>query len=373
MPVGIRDLTSRWRDLIPANAINKAAENGTRLGWSTKLVHISGFVDITSPAIQDIIFTCEVITIQRNIFSEPVFDAIQYWRGLGKTVIADLDDAYQLLGITNPAFHFWKENSGKIDPPPLKQLEHGLSLCDALTAPNRLLLQDWSHVVKGYYLQNFARNEDWENLKSRAEMKAQLGLQDKIVIGWGGSISHYDTWWGSGIREAATHICRHYPNVVWMICGNDSRIYEQLPIHKDNKFYQPGVDAEQWPQIVKTFDIGVAPLFGIYDQRRSWIKTLEYGLSGTPWVATEGEPYRDHASLGKLLINSPERWEYAIEETIVNLAKEQALAEQRVELYKSWCIDSQLDTYERIFNEIIQQQKINVGSLPGIHYVGAKK
>ncbi len=326
-----------------------------------------------SPAIQQIISHADIITLQRNLISEDVFTALQYWRGFNIPVVADLDDSYERLVTCNPAFKFWVDNSLKLNPEPLKMLERGLSLCDALTSPNRLILSDWAYVQpRGYLLPNYAEKEWWTNLKDRATMKAELGLQDRIVIGWGGSVSHYDSFWGSGIREAATAICRHNPNVIWMIAGNDQRIYDQLPVHRDNKYMQPGVPAQMWPQIVKTFDIGVAPLFGPYDQRRSWIKTLENGLAGNPWVASAGEPYHDHAALGKLVPGTSEAWEAALEATIGNLVQEQALAEKRVPLYQQWFIENQLKTYEKVFQDVIQQQKLSVGQLPSVHYVLGK-
>ena len=157
-----------------------------------------------------------------------------------------------------------------------------------------------------------------------------------------------------------------------MMCGNDPRLYEQLPVHNDNKFFQQGVEASQWPQIVKTFDIGIAPLFGPYDQRRSWIKTLEYGLAGVPWVATTGEPYKDHAQLGRLITNSAAAWEKQIEDIISNLLFEQTMADKRIELYQQWFIDNQIDTYGNVFSSIINDYKRRITRLPGITLVNWK-
>jgi len=334
-------------------------------------VHVSGFVDYLNPTIQDLLGPCDIITVQRNVVSEEVLNAIRYWQGMNVPTCIDLDDAYWRLVRSNPAFRYWIEHPDVKEPEkePLVVLERGLRMCNALTSPNRLILKDWAHVTRGYHLPNFAREEWWTGLPTREELKAKLGLTGRTVIGWGGSVSHYDSWWGSGLREAATAISRRHPEVLWLICGNDPRIHDQLPVSPDCKRQQGGVPPNDWPKLVSSFDIGVAPLSGIYDQRRSWIKTLEYGLAGAPWVATAGEPYGDHAFFGKLVRGDPDEWQRAIEATLLNLSAEQAAAEQRIPLYRQWLIGNQLGTYEQVFNNIISDFQVDTASLPGIHFV----
>jgi hypothetical protein len=330
------------------------------------LIHVSGFVDYLSPAIQELIAPADIIIFQRNLINDQVMNGIQYWQGMGKPVAVDLDDAYHILPWSNPAHKFWIEKNDGIS---LDMLEYGLSLCDGLIAPNKLLLNDWKHVTKGYFLNNFSEQKWWENLKSRNEMKAERDLSDRIVIGWGGSVSHYDSWFGSKIFDAAKAICQEFPNVIWMMCGNDDRLFHYLPVPNRQKILQHGVSPNQWPQIVKTFDIGVAPLFGPYDQRRSWIKGLEYLHAGTPWIGTIGEPYERLSSFGTLVSNNAKDWESAIYNKIINLEEEQKIAEERIEFSKQYFADNQIETYESVFKKIIRDFKDNKGILPGVTYV----
>ena len=57
---------------------------------------------------------------------------------------------------------------------------------------------------------------------------------------------------------------------------------------------------------------------------------------------------------------------------IKNLAFEQALAEKRIEIYQQWFIDNQVDTYGKVFGNIIANYKDTNQRLPGIHYVNWK-
>jgi len=331
-----------------------------------KLVHVDGFKDYLNPAVQDIIIPSDIIIVQRNLVTEEVFNAIQYWQGMGKPVVVDLDDAYHILPWSNPAHKFWIEkDNGKA----LDFLEHGLNICDGLISPNRLLLSDWKHVTRGYYLQNFAEKKWWIDLPSRKELKKERNWNKKIVIGWGGSVSHYDSWMGSGIMDAAKEICKEYNNVLWMICGNDNRIYNYLPVPKRQKVLQPGVPPDEWPKIVKHFDIGVAPLFGPYDQRRSWIKGLEYLLAGVPWIGTSGEPYKDLSHLGTLIGNGSDGWYGAIKAKIDNLEQEHTVADKRVEIASQWFADNQIGTFDSTFRKVIQDFRDKKGMLPEVYYV----
>ncbi len=318
-------------------------------------MHVSGFCDYLNPAIQDIIMRSDIIAFQRNLVAQEVFDAIEYWKGMGKPVLADLDDAYQILPISNPAWHFWIENSTSRDPDPLIWLERGLGICGNLTSPNRNILNDWKHVCKGYFLPNFANGDWYRNLPDHAAEKERVGLAGRTIIGWGGSVSHYDSWWGTGIREAAARVCQRHPEVVWMICGNDPRIIGQLPVSPTQKYNQVGVAPQDWPKVVNLFDIGVAPLFGPYDQRRSWIKGMEYLLAGVPWIGTRGEPYSDLAESGTLIGNGVDSWEMALETKLSNLKQEQEAARAKIPYAQSeFLIENRLDVYEQVYNSIIQ-------------------
>lgn len=341
-----------------------------RAGWQAKLIHVSGFLDFLNPVIQDLVARAHVIIFQRNIISEAAFDALSYWRGMGIPVVVDLDDAYQMLPWSNPAHRFWEQD----DRTPVKMLEEGLRLSDGLVAPNRRLLKSFEYASgNSYYLQNYAEPDWWSNLPPRELLKHNKGLDGKIVIGWGGSVSHYDSWWGSGIREAAERICNRHPEVIWMICGNDRRILEQLPVSNSQKYYQPGVPPEKWPEIVQHFDIGVAPLAGPYDQHRSWIKGLEYNLAGTPWVGTAGEPYQDIADTGFLVANGVNVWEDAIESLIGDLsASQNHQVERKSEYEQRFFVDHNLDVFAKVYQQIIDDFKNDQQGLPGVYYVKAE-
>ena len=295
-----------------------------------------------------------MIVVQRNLFTQQVWDACEYWRGLGKTVVADLDDAYQMMPVSNPAYWFWVENRGGLSHDPVDGLREGLKHVDALLSPSKLILKDWD--VPGLWLPNFAEGRWYADLPKRDN-------GDKIIIGYGCSVSHYDSWWGTGIREAVQRISEKYPQVVWRLHGNDQRIHEQLPA--ESKEQVKGVPPQEWPKQVSQFDIGVAPLEGEYDQRRSWLKAVEYILAGVPWVATKGYPYEELAEHGTLVDNDADSWFNALSDVIENLGEYQ----ERATAIKcsNLTIEDNIDFTIGIFGKAMALH--NAGHLPGVHYV----
>jgi glycosyltransferase involved in cell wall biosynthesis len=111
-------------------------------------------------------------------------------------------------------------------------------------------------------------------------------------------------------------------------------------------------------------------LFGPYDQRRSWIKGLEYSLSGVPWVGTAGEPYSDIAHYGTLIQNSPEAWEDALETLLSNLPRAKSDAHDRIpQARQDFLIGNNLHVYEKVYGEIINNANLDRGRLPGVMHV----
>ena len=270
----------------------------------------------------------DVIVVQRNLILPQVWEACDYWRALGKLVCADLDDDYPRLTPQNPAYPFWVGKSvDKFEQDfgmtPIDALTEGLNHVDVLLSPNQLILDDWYDIVPGVIVNNYAKSEWYEGIE-------QKPIRDEIVIGWGGSVSHYDSWWFSGVKDAVPVIFERYPNVRFKFCGNDWRMLTCLEREwpEGRWMHQPGVPPEEWPKQVASFDIGLAPLAGpgalqseLYDQHRSWIKASEYLLCGVPWLASPGIVYAALDGLGgyQLKENTTEAWVAAISEMLDNL------------------------------------------------------
>ncbi|MEN6300574.1 MAG: glycosyltransferase [Anaerolineaceae bacterium] len=292
---------SEWRCAIPARAINRTARH------HAKLLSIDDF-RWNSPLAEEVCQAADIIIVQRNLF-ELALSSMQHWKARDKAIVADFDDAYNLLPKNHPNYAFWNQgiiNSSKaptqkIDPPPLTQFKWGLRLAHAATVPSKRLADDWQTYTEMHYLPNYIDLKVYEN----ATHEKHTG----VTIGWGGSVSHLQSFSNSGVITALKKVCAAKPQVTVMICGNDRRVYDLLQIPARQKILQPWVSYSDWPGILSKFDIGLAPLSGEYDERRSWIKVLEYMVMKIPWVASESSAYQELKSYGWLVKNDPEVWE----------------------------------------------------------------
>jgi glycosyltransferase involved in cell wall biosynthesis len=301
--------SSEWRCAVPARAINR-----TRLHHAD-LLSIEEFAHQTSGAIA-VCDIADVIVVQRNLFG-PVLSAMQYWKARDKTVVADFDDAFDLMHPTNLNYSFWnagisrQAGAPKMAPPPLLQFKWGLRLAHAATVPSKRLADDWHPYTDMFYLPNYIDLMLYENCVAEPH--------DGVIIGWGGSISHLQSFTDSNVIPAIKKVCRARPRVKLMICGNDPRILDSFPIPLRQKIFMPWVRYQDWPQVLAKFDIGIAPLHGLYDERRSWIKVLEYLVMKIPWVATDSTPYLALRNCGWLTANDSGAWERVLIDMVDHL------------------------------------------------------
>ena len=355
-----------------------------------------------------------MIVFQRNVLTPDVWASLSYWRSLGKIVTIDIqvDDGYSLLPPSNPAHPFWIMNAANLPSgDPVADLCHAMTLVDALVAPSKVLLKDYDHLVPGFHIANFPRRMWYEQCvpKPLGQPDIQFGYsqqeidgtsqlvftgqkrpdsKDWIVFGWGGSISHVDSWVYSGAVEALARIFKEYPNTRLKFCGHEARIDYLLSPFGDRVIRQQGVKPEHWPYVVSSFDIGLAPLDMrpvpsntwkegeekweggqySYDERRSWLKGVEYLCAGVPWLATRSETYIDLKRHGVLVENGEENWYRAMKDMVENIASRKRLAaEKKAWALKKWTMEanvqSYVDTYERIGN--LKRTK-GGATLPGI-------
>ena len=312
----------------------------------------------------------DLVIYQRNLFCEPMFSAVRYFQGLGKPFVLDLDDAYPILPWSNPAHAFWIENARKWDPPPLEGLDMGARMVDAVTSPSKVICRDWSTRNIAMWVPNFPQGAWYEDLPGKPEAE-----QDRVVVGWGGSVSHYDSFWFSGVKEALRRVCERHPEVLVKICGNDARIHLQLPVPLRQKAWQRGVPPPEWPKVVSTFDLGIAPLDLLhpYDARRSWLKGAEYMLAKVPWIGSDGPVYDDLREFGTLVGNTPDEWEEAMEDKLANLASEKEKAadgphRRGLEL----TMERNVPFYATLAKKVGGLRASGQG-LPGVAYVAAEK
>ena len=404
---------SRWRCHLLSNSIEAAhEENPKHFPHRANMWQMQTALDIHNPAVQSKLGVADVMIWQRNVLDTPMYDACDYWRALGKIVIADLDDHYANIPASNPAYPFWTTNVNEMDPIPVERLKEGLRHVDALMSPSQVILDDWKDVAPGYLWPNYPALGDYQKLPRREPGDPDIGFDYKMIddpdkpgekkpefvmaersgtvgniyIGWGGSISHVDSFFYSGVIPALRRLMGERPNVHFKLGGYDDRLnfmFDKLP--KGQVVRQRGVDPSHWSQVVASFDIGIAPMDlrecesvvgeavgKSYDERRSALKLVEYVCAGVPFVATDCAPYKDLGRFGKLVTNTEDAWYDALKSRIDGLRffYDEAQKNRTYGLAKLTA-EANAERLIRLYTRIGEETQVRrLGArLPGVDYV----
>lgn len=342
---------SNYRVMMPARALRRA-------GQCVEILRLEEWVARTDNA-NKIADRADIIILQRNLFAA-VLSTVMYWRAQGKTIVADLDDAYKYMtiGTGSPSYDFWingiveHQDTHKpvnLLPHPLDCLDWGVKLCGSMSSPSKLICEDWKSYVPTYHMPNYLESKvyKWHDIYKDA---------GQIYIGWGGSATHLGSWRYSGIKKALWDISKKHKNTTLVVTG-DPRVKAVIDFQESRRVVLGWIPHILFSERLSRFDIGLIPLEGEYDRRRSWLKSAEYTLMGIPWVGSDLDPNRE-LQTGTLVENTEEAWFTALDDCITNLVERKA---QMKELQSTWVskidIDDNVNNIIKVYETIVQKDK----------------
>ncbi len=333
----------------PAAALNRTGKVQTRI------VHRDQFL-------KEPVDTWPDLLVFERLLLSPFIEKIREYKTAGIPTIARFDDNYALLPSYISSAMLWRKSlvgvkqpngtlaAAKLEVSALRQFRKGLGVCDAASTPSRLLCQDYERYAKKmFFLPNYLDlgNPAWTEPKPKHE---------GIIIGWGSGGTHKQSIRDSSILPALSIICRKYPEVKIMICGNEPWVKEQLALRvsEDQLITRDWVLSEEWPRVVAHFDIGLAPLAGSYDDRRSWIKVVDYAILGVPFVASRRPPYATCRG-GIRITNKTKNWVRAIRTLIEKPTRYALLSKMGKEWSWQHCgVQSHINVYLNCFSEVLK-------------------
>ena len=283
--------SSAWLCNVPARVLKRhGVEVRVR---SVQQVHIE------HPIVQ----WADTIVLERHPFSLPD-EAVGIWRQQGKRVLLRFDDAYALMPHYSSS---WRDTWSCYHHgvPIVKAFRECLSNFDSFSTPSRLLTSDYAKDGNGVY---FPNRPDLLVFPQPSRFREHSA---PIVLAWGGSIPHRQSWEGSGAAEAVNAVLKKTDAFrLALLCKRwwFPKVFEVPYVTF------PWVPIPQYRRRLRVVaDVGLAPLSGKYDGRRSWIKVLVYALLGIPWIASCMQQYKECKG-GLCIRNSAEDWATAIEQ-----------------------------------------------------------
>ena len=352
--------SSNFRTAFPAGALIRA-------GHQVSILNVQHWMQ-QSPYANTVLQQADIIHLQR-VLIDGTHEHVHKWRSAGKAVTTDWDDAYDLIHPDNAAAKFWLH--GRVDVKlehdikyttgmpthPLEQFRKGLPFCTAGITPSKILSKDWETFTPVYVVPNY--------LESAMYRQTRKHVNDPyIVLGWGGSLSHVQSWKDSGINEALKRILQERDNVRLLIVG-DQRVVDQLPLRRDRVWFTPYIGWWAWQDTLMRYDIGLAPLAGEYDDRRSNLKVAEYLMAGLPFVASKSPVYEDfftaesglfvqHGHDKETYDERVESWYSSTIDVIDRIEYYRLMAKEAIELHgMRYDVDRNVDNIISVYEEII--------------------
>ena len=343
--------SSNWRCVIPMRALRRA-------GHTANLIRLEEWNSRSENARQ-LTEAADIVFVQRNLFSETL-DTIFYWTAKRKVLVGDLDDSYKDMTeeTGSPSYAWWKKGvlhndndnkDYKIDPMPLDMLTYGVKMCAGVSSPSKLICKDWSGVARTYWFPNYVDLA----LYYRKTVRRDPG---SVHFGWGGSQTHLVSWQKSGAADAVSQIINENPHVQIVLLG-DPRCERFFAVKPSSRLSHKWIPQATFAGGLSSFDIGLIPLYGEYDRRRSWIKTMEYSVMGIPWVGSDMEPTQD-VDTGTRVENTTAAWYKTLKFYVENVDALQDAAAANIEASRErFDIDHHVGELVTLFEKIIKEAK----------------
>jgi O-antigen biosynthesis protein len=258
----------------------------------------------------------------------------------GTTVLYEVDD--NLLRV-HPESHAYKVFRPGSEP--IRLFEQWVRQSDGLIVTTPDLAGQLSHLnPRVFVIQNHIDFDirDWNTPVPRDPRTV-----GKTVIGWAGGSTHQAD--DAPVREVLEGILRDYDDVVLALCSNpilmddmgapqkkaysgvqDGKIWRvekqvgALNVPPEKVIFLKPVEFQEYqeyPVIPAQFDIGIAPLRDTeFNRNKSWLKIMEYGARGVPYVASDIAPYRrfqiETNGVGGFLAEGKSDWDVALRHLI---------------------------------------------------------
>ncbi len=234
-------------------------------------------LDVTPPE-------ADVVVIQRPLNKLRV-QAIEILQSKGIAVVVEIDDDFSCIPPSNAV---WASHHPRANPASnWRMISEAVKRADLVTISTPALAERYGPkcvILPNYIPESYLKID-------KAAVRAEMGLEDKVRIGWTGIPATH----GGDLEvcgDAVARVCKE-TGATFRAIGS-IRTLDILGIPEANSEFAPWSDlAHGYPRQLATLDVGIAPLADTaFNRAKSWLKVLEYMALGVPSVASPLPEYQ---------------------------------------------------------------------------------
>lgn len=268
----------------------------------------------------NVIDSFDAVVLQRIITPSLLKMAYQI-KKQGKILIHEIDDDLYNINTVNPFHRAMKNTKYK------EIYGEALKLSDYIFTTTPEIKESFVNGlnIKSDKVFVFPNAIDPNHPKLQPDQTRRGELpSDKVVILYGGGSSHFED---VRVLQVMESILRKYKNAVFAFCShiqlfndNFSQLVKMFP--QRVIFIPPITDNfDNFPNLMSMGDIGTAPLtINKFNNCKSWLKCLEYGIWGLPTVCSPISDYKRFNELSQASViveeNSSKQWEQELSKLI---------------------------------------------------------
>jgi glycosyltransferase involved in cell wall biosynthesis len=287
---------------------------------------------------------CDLVHVYRA--AEPkLIAALKQLREDGVALSWDNDDDLTLLPKDSPSY---RKMGGLIAERDFVWQMRAIKLAHLVTTSSAALAEKFRRVGGNHVA-------IIDNYLPRDFLFGRRKRHDGLVVGWTAGLEHRADARMLGFEPVLQQILADHPQVRVVTLGL------KLNISHERYEHRRSVEFLRLPQVIREFDIGLAPLADIpFNRSRSTIKAKEYAAAGVPWLAS---PVGQYTSLGPSQggrLVSDDEWYGAISE-LIRHRRQRKLLGTRARLWAhQQAIRHNIDRWEREFEAAIRRARANV-------------
>lgn len=280
---------------------------------------------------RDLVEDSDIIVFQRQHLPEALA-AMEYANRAGKVTVYELDDDLWNIQPTNPAYPAW-HSPGLLDR--AEAMLRAAKVVTTTTPVMAAVLKRFNPNVR--VLPNMLPSEHWVGVERERH-------EGRTVIGWAGSA-------GRGadvkiIQNVVWQVLDVYPDVEFEHTAKDG-----FPKHPRVRELE-SVMIEQYPKTLARFDIALAPVAdNRFNQAKSDLKFVEYGMLGLPVIASHVEPYAHSIVQGEsgFLAKNDKDWLKYLRRLIDNPALRDEIGGRAKKFAESRTIEAHVDLWAKAY------------------------